>query len=309
MNDPSLPEISELTIQENGVLKLLKNLNASKASGPDGIPSQVLKHCAETLASPLTTIFNCSFKTGKLPNDWLTANIASVYKKGDKKCAENYRPVSLTSVACKLLEHVICHHLRAHLDQHNILTNKNHVFRSGFSCETQLLSTIDDLLKTHDAGVQTDVAILDFSKAFDTVPHAKLLHKLKHYGIRGPILQWITTFLTRRTMRVVLEGERSEEAPVESGVPQGTVLGPFIFLCHINDLPNCVDSKVRLFADDCLLYREIHSFNDHISLQEDLRKLEEWAKQWGMRFNTSKCFILSTKTKSSSFYSLNNEIL
>jgi hypothetical protein len=309
MDDKSHPNIDELKIEEAGIAKLLKNLNASKAAGPDGIPSQILKNCADILATPLTSIYNYSLESGSLPSDWLTANIASVFKKGDRNKAENYRPVSLTSVACKILEHVICRHLRTHLEKHDILTNKNHGFRSGHSCETQLLTTMQDLLKSNDANIQTDVIILDFSKAFDTVPHDKLLHKLQHYGVRGPVHQWISSFLTKRTMRVLLEGEISEEAKVESGVPQGTVLGPLLFLCHINDLPKSVKSSVRLFADDCLLYREIKSFQDHLILQNDLLQLEMWAKKWGMRFNASKCYALPTKTTSSYFYKLNGEVL
>jgi hypothetical protein len=303
------PKIDELIINENGVCKLMKNLNASKASGPDGLPSHVLKNCAEVLAAPLTIIFRHSMATGSLPQDWLTANVSCIFKKGDKHCAENYRPVSLTSVACKLMEHVICHHMHEHFEKHKILTEKNHGFRAGYSCETQLLSTMDDLLKTNDAGIQTDVVILDFSKAFDTVPHKKLLFKLNHYGINGPIHQWITTFLTKRTMRVALEGEFSDSATVESGVPQGTVLGPLLFLCHINDLPVSVESKVRLFADDCLLYREIHTFQDHLTLQKDLQSLEKWASDWGMKFNAKKCYVMPTKTHSPFFYSLCGEIL
>lgn len=303
------PTIADLTVNSNGVLKLLRNINPSKASGPDGIPNKVLKECAESIAPPLTIIFNHSLETGQLPADWLTANISAVFKKGDRNRAENYRPVSLTSVACKLLEHVICHHLRNHLEMFNILTDRNHGFRSGYSCETQLLTTMNDLLESHDAGHQTDVAILDFSKAFDTVPHDRLLQKLDHYGVRGPIHTWLSNFLKHRTMRVVLEGETSEETPVKSGVPQGTVLGPLLFLCHINDLPTSVNSKVRLFADDCLLYREIRSFQDHLTLQSDLQKLELWAKKWGMRFNAQKCYILSTKNTSSYLYSLGGVIL
>lgn len=161
----------------------------------------------------------------------------------------------------------------------------------------------------YDAGVQTDVITLDFSKAFDTVPHTKLLHKLQHYGISGPVHQWITNFLTKRTMKVVLEGECSEETAVESGVPRGTVLGPLLFLCHINDLPDTVSSRVRLFADDCLLYREIHSFQDQLCLQEDLSNLEKWAAQWGMRFNAKKCYVLPTKPQSPFLYKLDGEIL
>ena len=197
-----------------------------------------------------------------------------------------------------------------HLEKNNILTNLNHGFRSGFSCETQLLTTLNDLLQSYDQGKQIDVAILDFSKAFDTVPHRKLLYKLKNYGINGPVHTWLSNFLTKRTMKVVLEGESSDEVLVESGVPQGTVLGPVLFLCHINDLPLSVNSQVRLFADDCLLYRNIDSQQDHITLQNDLKNLEQWATNWGMRFNAKKCYILSIRTKFNYlFYSLDNCIL
>jgi len=153
------------------------------------------------------------------------------------------------------------------------------------------------------------MAILDFSKAFDTVPHKKLLHKLDQYGIRGPVHRWLTNFLTKRKMRVTLEGESSQQVTVDSGVPQGTVLGPILFLCHIYDLPNAVKSSVRLFADDCLLYREINSQNDHNKLQKDLENLEKWAENWGMRFNATKCYIMSIKKKTHKLYQLGGHIL
>ena len=154
-----------------------------------------------------------------------------------------------------------------------------------------------------------DVIILDFEKAFDTVPHSLLLHKLHLYGIEGPIHQWLSSFLTKRQMKVVVEGELSSSSAVSSGVPQGTVLGPLLFLCHINDLPDVVKSQVRLFADDCVLYRPIKSQRDHIKLQDDLSRLHEWACTWGMRFNTSKCQVMSICPKSSHFYNINGHIL
>ena len=210
---------------------------------------------------------------------------------------------------CKILEHVICRHLLNHLENNKILTTLNHGFRSGYSCETQLLTTVHDFVTSIENNKQMDVAILDFSKAFDTVPHKKLLHKLRQYGITGPIHSWLQNFLTGRTMRVVVDGCCSDSTNVDSGVPQGTVLGPLLFLCYINDLPDSAISQVRLFADDCLLYREINTFQDHITLQQDLKNLESWADTWGMHLNATKCYILSINNKSNFRYSLNNTIL
>ena len=317
VTDDNLPNVTNrcnnslqtITVTEIGVQKLLENVNVNKAIGPDKIPNHVLKECATELAPAITCIFQSSLDSGTLPDDWTNANVSPIFKKGDRHRAENYRPVSLTSVTSKLLEHIVCKAAMQHLETNKILTSKNHGFRSGFSCETQLLATMDDLASSYDKGNQIDVAILDFSKAFDTVPHRKLLHKLDNYGIRGPLHKWVESFLTKRHMRVMVDGEVSQEAEVTSGVPQGTVLGPLLFLCHINDLPEAVSSSVRLFADDCLLYRIIKSISDHVKLQEDLKALEKWAHENGMAFNAKKCYILSIGQKTSFFYQLDNTIL
>lgn len=309
VNSPKVSPIDQIQITTAGVEKLLRDINASKATGPDDIPNAVLKNCATEIAPALTSIFQKSLDSSALPSDWLQANISCAYKKGDRHLPSNYRPISLTSVSCKLLEHIICRHLLNHFETHNVLTHLNHGFRSGYSCETQLLTTTQDFLTSLDNRRQVDIAILDYSRAFDTVPHDRLLHKLRHYGIDGSLLQWLTAFLTQRSMRVALEGITSEDTTVDSGVPQGTVLGPILFLCHINDLPNCVKSQVRLFADDCLIYRDIESFQDHQTLQQDLKQLEAWADDWGMSFNATKCYILSINLSSNFLYQLNNTIL
>ena len=256
---PAKSRIGDLSISSNGVEKLLAEIKPHKASGPDRIPNRVLKETASELAPALATLFNQSLQKGELPNDWLNAFISPVFKKGNVHVAANYRPVSLTSVACKLMEHIICSHIHAHLKENKLLTDAQHGFRKNHSCESQLLLTLDDFYTSFDSSNQTDVGILDFSRAFDTVPHQRLLGKLAHYGVQGPINKWIESFLTGRSMQVVVDGESSKPATVTSGVPQGTVLGPLLFLLYINDMPDVLTegTSVRLFADDSLIYREI----------------------------------------------------
>ncbi len=311
LKEPPYPEIDELNITPEGVGKLLNNINVSKSSGPDNIPNRILKLCSRELAPAVAHLFNLSFQTGQLPSDWKNAKISPIFKKGNRHEASNYRPVSLTSVLCKTLEHIICSHVRSHLDRHNILTPLQHGFRKRHSCESQLAITMNDITQMYDRKKQVDLVILDFSKAFDTVPHRKLLCKLENYGIRGNTLKWITSFLTDRQQWVVVEGEESSKCTVDSGVPQGTVLGPLLFLCHINDIVHMVSSQARLFADDCLLYRQINSHEDHLALQRDLDELQHWADAWGMKFNTTKCYLMSIHRgkKSSYYYQLNNQFL
>jgi len=198
------------------------------------------------------------------------------------------------------------------LEEHQILTTLQHGFRSGHSCETQLLITMEDLISNLDKGIQSDILILDFSKAFDCVHHGLLLHKLTNYGVTGKTQNWIKAFLTDRQQQVLVEGEKSRPAKVVSGVPQGTVLGPILFLLFINDIPLNVKSQIRLFADDCLLYRQITSLADQIQLQTDLTELENWAKRWKMRFNPTKCYLMSMSRSRNPFqyrYTLDGHVL
>ena len=172
---------------------------------------------------------------------------------------------------------------------------------------------MDDFYSSFDAKIQTDVGVLDFSRAFDTVPHQRLIGKLAHYGIQGSTLSWIEAFLTGRSMQVIVDGEASDSAPVTSGVPQGSVLGPLLFNLFINDMPDVVTNgtSIRLFADDCLAYREIRTPEDQVILQGDRTRLQQWAALWGMKFNPAKCNIIHiARTKPmTKFYELCGQVL
>ena len=208
-----------------------------------------------------------------MPASWKQAYVTPIYKKGNKTSPRNYCPVSITLLICKTLGHIITNQIMKHLESNNILTDVQYGFRSMRSCEAQLFLTIDDFARAVDKKLQVDVAILDFAKAFDKVSHARLVHKLNYYGVRGPLLQWLQSFLIDRTQKVIIDGSHSSPCHVTSGVPQGSVLGPVLFLIYINDIISNIHSQLRLFADNCLLYHLIHSFDDHKILQSDLDSL------------------------------------
>ena len=277
--------------------QLLHNLKPHKAAGPDRLPSRFLKEVANEIALPLSLIFQASLNQGAPPVVWKSAMVVPVFKKGSRSDPSNYRPISLTCICSKIFEHIIYSCLSNHLETYHILQDQQHGFRHHRSCETQLITTIHDLAQSLNHGGQCDVMLLDFCKAFDKVPHLRLFYKLHHYGIRGSVLTWITDFLTDRSQRVILDNKESNPCSVLSGVPQGTVLAPLLFLIYINDLPLHVSNKVRLYADDVILYSHIHSVNDCHNLQQDLDKLTEWSHKWQMIFNPKKCEFLRITNK------------
>jgi hypothetical protein len=285
-------EIDDPKITIEGVRKLLRNLNPYKACGPDNISPRVLQSLADQLAPALTLIFSASLKHGVVPCDWRTAHVTPVFKKGERYRAENYRPISLTCISCKLMEHIVVSHIMRYAEDNDIIVPQQHGFRKGRSCETQLLGLYDELTCDLQAGRQVDIVVMDFQKAFDKVNHSLLVHKLQHYGITGRSSVWIKNFLKNRQQAVVVDGATSKFVPVESGVPQGSVLGPSLFLLYINDLPQQASSDSRLFADDTILKRPVSSVQDQDSLQEDLNKLTVWEDRWDMSFHPGKCQVI-----------------
>ena len=292
----STPVMEDFSISVAGILKLLQNLKPGKAVGPDRLKLLLLKELREEIAPIMQVIFERSIQTGKLPTEWCRAKVTPVFKKGDKSSAANYRPISLTCILCKVLDHIMASHLVKHLDKHDLLYDLQHGFREKRSCETQLTMLFENLAKNTSAGKQTDLILLDFSKAFDKVSHSKLLWKLHQYGIRGNALSWIRAFLGDRSPTVVFEGEESGSVPVTSGVPQGSVQGPILFLVDINDLPDELSSQVRLFADDTAVYLTVGGSDDGTVLQTDLDRLSMWESQWDMEFNPSKCQVIRVTT-------------
>jgi hypothetical protein len=276
------------------VIRKLNNLRADSAPGPDKIYPRMLKELRYEIADPLSKIFTKSMKTGKVPKNWKEAIVTPIHKKGPKAEPGNYRPVSLTSVPCKVMESIIKDAIMTHLQANDLISHSQHGFVPGRSCATNLLTFQEELTKCLDEGIPVDVFYLDFAKAFDKVPHGRLIIKLEAKGITGELLNWVEEWLAGRTQRVAVEGVLSEEEEVKSGVPQGTVMGPPLFTVFIDDIDEFVE-LVKLFvkfADDGKGLKIIQSRKDADELQLSLNNLCEWASRWGMAFNVDKCKIM-----------------
>jgi len=285
-------KIEELNIDEEQVLKILETLNPVKSSGPDLLHPRVLKEIRNTIVTPLTLIFKQSYAEGEVAEDWKTAHVKALFKKGSREEAANYRPISLTCIPCKMMEKIVRDHIVNYMTTNRMFSDSQYGFRSLRSCALQLLEVMETWTEWLDDGKSFDCVYYDFRKAFDTVPHARLIKKLQSYGIDGEILDWIKTFLHQRKQRVVVNKDMSKWSDVTSGVPQGSVLGPTLFLIYINDIEDMIESTIRLFADDTKLFNITETPSDNEQIQRDTDRLSKWSDTWLLKFNTDKCSTL-----------------
>ena len=271
------------------IAALIRGLNVNKAHGHDGITIRMLKICGQSISKPLTKILKNCLITGYFPTSWKKANVIPVHKKDSKQDVKNYRPISLLPICGKILEKVIFDDLYNHIFSNNLITERQSGFRKNDSTIKQLISITHDIHTAFDYNPPKNVraVFLDISKAFDKVWHSGLLYKLKRNGVNGKILSIIESFLSNRMQRVTINGSNSDWTAVGSGVPQGSVLGPLLFLIYINDLSEVVESEIRIFADDTFIFeivsRNVQSLSD--TLHQDLCKITNWANQWKMSFN------------------------
>ena len=269
---------------------MVDNLDKNKAVGPDLVHNRLLIAACPVIAEPLTILFNKSIANGSFPEVWKKAHVIPIYKqKGDKSSCKNYRPISLLSCVGKLLEKCVQKHLVHFLNENNIITASQSGFTSGDSTIYQLLNIYDDFVSALDRNIPTQAIFFDISKAFDRVWHRGLVHKLDAVGIRGSLLKWFESYLKNRTQAVVIKGSKSNFLNVQAGVPQGSVLGPTLFLIYINDLSNSIESTIKLFADDTSMYLSLaDNPNRTRILNSDMTKISTWAKKWKVTFNCQK---------------------
>ena len=289
--------LSQMILLKNKLLKLKTN----KSPGPDKIHPRVLHEMTPKITIPLTIIFNTSLRTMSLPSEWKKASVSAIFKKGNKSPPKNYRPVSLTAILCKVLESIIRDSVIKHMRDNELFSDRQFGFITGRSTVLQMLRVLDIWTEILDQGGSLDIIYCDFMKAFDKVPHRRLLLKIEKYGITGNILGWISSFLHKRSQKILVNDSYSKPSPVTSGIPQGSVLGPLLFVIYINDLPDVVDPDtfIFLFADDTKVFKRIESPSDQTQLQTDLQNMYNWSSVWLLKFHPEKCVSMSMGKKSS----------
>ena len=304
-------EMPPLFITKDMVSKVLNKLKVDKSPGLDQIHPKILKELAEKIADGLAIIFNKSLMTKQVPNIWKKARVTAIYKKKNKKLACNYRPVSLTSIVCKVMETLVRDHIVEYMKRENLFSDRQYGFISGRSTTLQLLAVLDLWTEAIEAGHSIDAIYMDFRKAFDTVPHRRLLGKLNSYHIRKGLIEWVECFLTGRQQIVTVNGESSGWQDVTSGIPQGSVLGPILFVIYINDLPLSLKSgEGFMFADDTKIFKIITRPEHQAEMQEDLYNMDDWSEAWLLGYNLDKCIKMHIGPNKKPYdYELQGELL
>ena len=281
--------LANLLVSPQDVANAISRLKKDASPGPDSVPNRLLVESRDILSPFLADFFNLLLRKGSLPNDWRDADVIPIHKSGSFASPNNYRPISLTSSICKIFERIVHCRILSYLMKNKLLASSQHGFLPRKSCLTAHLECLEKVTQLLDSGKPVDMIYFDFRKAFDSVPHQRLLAKLKCYGISGSLLRWISSFLTARRQRVVLRNEHSGWLPVESGVPQGSVLGPLLFLMYVNDVDSILsECQITKFADDLKIYAEI---SDR-SLQSSIDGILAWASTWLLKVHPEKCNVL-----------------
>ncbi|CAM5124933.1 unnamed protein product [Natator depressus] len=280
---------SDAEIGKEQVKNDLDKFDVFKSPGPDETRPGTMKELTEEISEAFASIFEKSWKTGEIPEDWKRAHIVLIYKKRNKGNPGNYRPVSLTSVPGKIMEQIIKESICKHLEDNKVISNSQHGFVRNKSCQTNLIAFSDKVTSLVDSGEAVDVVYLDFSKAFDTVLNDLLINKLGKYNLDGAIIRWVHNWLDKHSQRVVINGSQSCWKGITSGVPQGSVLGPVLLTVFINDVDHDIERTIIKFVDDTKLGRVASALEDRMKIQNDLDKLEKWSEVNRMKFNKDKC--------------------
>ena len=283
--------LRDITVTMDDVLRSIKKCKPGHATGPDSLSQNFIKKFGKSISVPLTVLFNSLLQLGSVPSQWKLANITPILKKGLASDVRNYRPISLTSVFCKLLERIIQERMLSYLIKYELISRDQHGFLAKHSTCTQLLECVNDWSLSLRNRHMVDAIYLDFKKAFDSVSHAKLKLKLEGYGIEGSLLSYISNFLSERFQSVNLPGGHSVYRPVFSSLPQDSVLGPLLFILYINDIVDLFPENVivKLFADDVKIYMEVADVSDMFILQDSINFISEWAKTWQLKLAYEKC--------------------
>ena len=290
--------IRPLIITPEVVKNAITNLDPNKAAGPDLIHNKVLIQAVNIISLPLSKLFNRSLEESKFPEEWKKANVTAIFKKGDRHICTNYRPVSLLSCIGKLMERCVHNHVFGYLKENNLLTLHQSGFIPKDSTTYQLLSIYDDFCKSIDNQTVTQAIFFDISKAFDRVWHQGLIRKLHAIGIRNELLDWFKDYLKHRKQAVTIKGETSSYLEIQAGVPQGSVLGPTLFLIFINDIVSDIVSTIKLFADDTSIYLSLNDAHMRtVIFNDDMRKISNWAKKWKVDFNPDKSKLMTITNK------------